>query len=60
MPGENPGVMVAIPIAVGGWLIYDMITTRETQSAVVVMKYVFLARVAIGLTGSVIRLVRSQ
>lgn len=60
MPGKNPGVAIAIFIAVGGWLTYDMMTTRETQSTVVVMQYVFLAGIAIGLIGSVIRIVRSQ
>ena len=51
MPSKNPG----------SWLIHDMITTRETQGkAVVVMQYIFLAGIAIGLIGSVIRLVRPQ
>jgi len=61
MPSKNPGITIAMFLAVGGWLIYDMATTREAQStAVAVMQYVLLTGIAIGLISAVIKLLRSQ
>lgn len=61
MPSKNPGVMIAMFLAVGGWLVYDMATTREAQSATVAaMQYVLLAGIVIGLLGAVIKLLRPQ
>lgn len=59
VPSKNPGLMIAVFVVVGGWLVYDMATTREAQStAVVTLQYIFLAGIAIGLVGAVPRLMR--
>ncbi|HET7191678.1 MAG TPA: hypothetical protein VFI98_07165 [Pseudolabrys sp.] len=60
MPGKNPGVMTAMFVAVGGWLIYDMATAREAQSAAGgTLHYIFLAGIAVGLVGTALSLKRS-
>lgn len=59
VPSKNPGLMIAVFVVAGGWLVYDMATTREAQStAVVTLQYIFLAGIAIGLVGAVLRLMR--
>jgi hypothetical protein len=61
MPSKNPGLMIAAFVLVGGWLVYDMATTREAQSTTVMsLQYIFLAGIAIGLIGAVLRLFQSQ
>jgi len=60
MPSKNPGVMTAMFVVVGGWLIYDMATAREAQStAVITLQYIFLAGIAVGLVGTALSLKRS-
>lgn len=59
MPSKNLGSMIAMFVVVGGWLVYDMATTREAQSTTVLMlQNIFLAGIAIGLIGAVLRLIR--
>jgi len=53
-------VMTAMFVAVGGWLIYDMATAREAQSAAGgTLHYIFLAGIAVGLVGTALSLKRS-
>lgn len=59
MPSKNLGSMIAMFVVVGGWLVYDMATRREAQSTTVLMlQNIFLAGIAIGLIGAVLRLIR--